>query len=85
MPVIILVVILVFPLVAGPLEEEVTRLFNVFSHQVTVGQFEIVFTSESIWNISGINSTQPLHHLSVPTIVEVVVGSCDVRLLPSWA
>ena len=83
MPVVILVVILVFPLIAGPLEEEVTRLFNIFSHQVTVGQFEIIFTSKRIWNIGGINCTQPLHHLFVPAVVEVVVHD-DVCLLPSW-
>ena len=55
------------------------------AHQVTIGQFEIVFTSKGVWNISGINSAQPLHHFFVPAVVEVVVSSSDMRFLPSWA
>ncbi len=85
MAVVVFVVGLVFPGIRSSLKEQVSGLLNVVPHQVAVGQLEVVFTLERIWHVCRINGTQPLHHLAVTAVVEVVVGRADVGLLPSRA
>ena len=82
--IVVFVMGLVFPGVGGSLEEYVSGLFNIVLHQVAVSELEVVFALERIWNICRIYGTQPLHHLAVTTVIEVIVGRTDMGLLPSW-
>ena len=74
---------LVLTRIRGSLKEQVSGFFNVVPHQVAVGELEVVFALERIWHICRIYGAQPLHHLAVTAVVEVVVGRADVGFLPS--